>query len=70
MSVNQIDVNAVNERTRQAGCECQRCTDYHTTLGISNKKKDRDLIKEAMMKTRVVCSQTRSVLMQVIDRLT
>jgi len=25
MSVNQIDVNAVNERTRKAGCECDRC---------------------------------------------
>ena len=25
MSVNQIDVNAVNERTRKAGCDCDRC---------------------------------------------
>jgi hypothetical protein len=25
-SVNEIDVNAVNRRTRQAGCTCDRCT--------------------------------------------
>jgi len=24
-SVNEIDVNAVNRRTRKAGCECDRC---------------------------------------------